>query len=527
MIQYTSSNIQEVLYNENKNISGTDLYNANKRLDNELASIIKNDMYIDTVFIITNTERKYLYKGYIDLGKDTEESEWYRQVKDAAGNLVVMNGFPRNNISKQNNSFIFFGTILKDLSYQKTLEPLGMLGVILNTTIFEDSFEYSNISEYSSFDIIDRNRQNILSDNKLHINDLFKNKENISKIYKNYVGYFFTNWSNNKGIIVYGTYRLYDWKIILFIPNSFFYKEINNISLISIVISMLCLFMIFTISIYLKKNFFKPLLELATAMNRVGMNDLDVNISSSSQEDLGIIVKGFNSMVGNIKELFNQTISKERQKIDAEIKALKYQINPHFLYNSLNSIRAIAAKNNDNVVVEMTIALSRFLRNTISSNNMMVNLRTELNNIQDYLYLIQIRYNNRIKIEYFFNEEVFNYKIPGMILQPILENAITHGLNRKLNRKEDAILRISGYIKETNLFIDVWDNGKGMTKNQIKFVLDSSFVDYSTGSIGINNIQKRIVLEFGVNYGITIDSKPECFTLVSIKLPLITDKEMG
>ncbi len=221
---------------------------------------------------------------------------------------------------------------------------------------------------------------------------------------------------------------------------------------------------------------------------------------------------------------------KKRQK--AELYALQSQINPHFLYNALDSIRGYALLHDMDQISEITEALSRVFRNMISNKQEILSLRQEVDNINSYMKIQQFRFNNKFQYLCEIEESLQNkYMIPRMVLQPIVENSIMHGLERKI---EGGWVRISAYTTERRFILTVTDNGAGIDEERLELLnramkmnssdnrVSESFSQHT--GIALLNINERIKINFGTQYGIILNSTPNVRTSVEIVLPLILNR---
>lgn len=216
-------------------------------------------------------------------------------------------------------------------------------------------------------------------------------------------------------------------------------------------------------------------------------------------------------MIENVK-------CKETEKKQAELSALRYQIRPHFLYNTLNSIRILALYNKQNDIAKSIQILARMMQNLFSHKSM-ITLSQEMTFIHDYVDLLQLRYKNKIEVFYQTEDSVADCIIPNMLLQPVVENAVSHGLAAKLvEPSESARLYINIYRQEDDLLLEVTDNGVGMSPEEIDAILCSES-DSTTEKIGLRNISERVKLLYGEAYGLSVTSQKGLFTTVTVRLP--------
>lgn len=322
-----------------------------------------------------------------------------------------------------------------------------------------------------------------------------------------------------------------NWRIIQLSSSKHVTEASSSIILFSIILVVALLMLMILFSFFISKEILLPIKRLANAMKKVGEMNIKMAVAPNSTNEISQIASGFNQMVDRIDNLFRHTIEIEHQKRKSEIDMLKYQINPHFLYNTINSIRYSAMKHRDETTAHMLVTLSRLLRNTLSHPSNVIALREEMQNIQDYIRLQQLRYDNQLHVEYQIEESTSHLLVPHMILQPIVENSIMHGLNHNLNTGANANIILSAYLKNsTTLVLSVHDNGIGISRSVKDNLLDHQPSTTSDSlRIGFMNIHKRIRLQYGEPYGIEIESQSEneanSFTTVYIILPVLSNME--
>ncbi len=294
----------------------------------------------------------------------------------------------------------------------------------------------------------------------------------------------------------------------------------------------LLLILAILVSLFSARKLARPIIQMADAVRDMGDDDYPASLEPASaalkDDELEIIREGFNRMSIRIHALYDESLRKEKEKRRAEFRALQYQINPHFLYNTLGSLRMKAAVRGDSEMAGNIQSLSRLLRNTITRSGSFITVSEEIEIMNDYLEIIQIRYKSRLRAGFVFSEDVQELFIPSLLFQPLLENAVLHGLNTKLNREGDeAVLEVRGNRQDDHLIISVYDNGKGMTEDVIAGLFHRQDVPETGESvhIGLKNIHDRIQLLFGEGYGIRVESEPGRFSRVTLNLPVIREEE--
>ncbi|MCL6658617.1 cache domain-containing sensor histidine kinase [Paenibacillus amylolyticus] len=240
-----------------------------------------------------------------------------------------------------------------------------------------------------------------------------------------------------------------------------------------------------------------------------------------SRDEIGHLSIRFNRMSHELKRLVERMQQEEIEKAKAEMRALHDQIKPHFLYNTLGSVKWIASMQQADKIVEMTDALISMLRYATKSDGTLVTIREELDNITNYVTIQNVRYYDCIQMRYEVEDRLLNYHMPKMILQPIVENAIFHGL---AELEEDGIITIRIQSQLDEVVIEVCDNGVGMDHHTMQNLMEEkSGAGTGTNGIGLHNVQRRIQLHFGKPYGIQVESKIGEGTIFSILLPAILE----
>lgn len=249
-----------------------------------------------------------------------------------------------------------------------------------------------------------------------------------------------------------------------------------------------------------------------------GNFDIDIDIDVQGDDEVKRLSRAFNMMVKRIRSLMEQIISEQEAKRKSELKALQAQINPHFLYNTLDSI-VWMNENKDYVgVTTMVVALSQFFRISISRGRELITVSDEIEHIKSYLIIQKIRYKNKFKFSIEAQPEALGYKTLKLILQPIVENAIYHGVEQLY---DEGIIKINVSIDGDTILFQVTDNGYGIKPDILKDILNKKANEKDSGGVGLKNVNERIKLFFGEQYGIEIDSILDVGTTVNIRIPII------
>ncbi|WP_173917218.1 sensor histidine kinase [Halobacillus sp. Marseille-Q1614] len=291
-------------------------------------------------------------------------------------------------------------------------------------------------------------------------------------------------------------------------------------------IMILCFLLMLSLSIILSRraahNISKPLEDLSVRMKKVQSGDFEEPLPTKYYNDeVGDLHDNFRLMINRINELIKENYTKQLMIKETEYKALQAQINPHFLYNTLDSINWMAKVNKQEKISVMAAALGNMMRNIISKKAPMITIREELEIVRNYITIQKYRYDQRLDFTLDVSPELEESLIPKLSIQPIVENAIQHGLEEMVSSCR-IIVTISE--AEDNLEIIVSDNGPGIEEDKLESIYRGLIKSKSSG-IGINNINERIKMMYGEDYGITIKSEAGKGTEVVIKVPFTN--EMG
>jgi two-component system, sensor histidine kinase YesM len=349
--------------------------------------------------------------------------------------------------------------------------------------------------------------------------------------------------SNENGdlLVSYAILQRNGWRVINIVPYGTLMKSTMDNGFITMLTILLCIIVAVIISLMVTRSISLPVEHLITNMEMAGSGDLDIRIDENWAEvrdEFSTLSQGFNEMVFRLKKLIDDVYRaqlKEKEleflKKEAELNALQQQINPHFLYNTLEAIFWTAQLKGEEEISEMVSALGDFFRTSINKGIEYISIADEVKNVKTYVYLQKIRFGSRFDVEWDISGEILQYKTIKLILQPIIENAIVHGIE---GMESGGLIRISGRREGRRIIFAVSDNGKGMGAEEIsRLELFINSTEKDTGrSIGVKNVNQRIKLYFGEEYGVTFASAERRGTTVKIEVPVFeselhTDYPLG
>lgn len=303
-------------------------------------------------------------------------------------------------------------------------------------------------------------------------------------------------------------------------PMDSFLREKEEVFRFSASLILICAALVFGITMYLRNVLTRPINTISNYIKNVSKGDFKGSLTLKHNDEFRIIADSINNMEHEILALMEHQKQEAEIKKELEFKVLQNQINPHFLYNTLNSIKLMATLQHANTIRDMTAALGRLLQN-ISKGANKISIYEEMSLLDDYVLIQDIRYDGRLKVQYHIGDpDITQAQILKFLLQPIVENAIFHGIEPK--GSDTGTIDIFLNRQNENISIHIIDNGIGMTPEQIQLLLDpekSSQNHRGLNGIGISNIDQRIKMTYGSDYGISITSELGCYTDVTICIP--------
>ena len=307
------------------------------------------------------------------------------------------------------------------------------------------------------------------------------------------------------------------WTIVGCMNMSELLKNSRKARSIYVLVALGLIAVALVISSEIARNITFPIQKLRDSMKRVQKGDFSAaEIEVYSDNEIGSLTRSFNVMTHKIQDLMAQNIQEQEQKRKIELKALQSQINPHFLYNTLDSIIWMAEGKKNEEVVLMTASLARLLRQSISIENELVTIGQEIEYVRSYLTIQKMRYKDKLEFEINVDPRITHAQIIRLVLQPIVENAIYHGLKYKESK---GMLKVHGYELGERIIIDITDDGVGMDEETLKHIYDKHKVNYHSNGVGVYNVQQRLVLYYGKEYGIIYHSEKGKGTTATVVIP--------
>ena len=482
-----------------------------RTITKSLVNTILSGDYISSAFIFDKYFNYYNSNKVAPIKVDTaqiENTAWYEEMKRANGNGFFIQSsegvldFP----TRPDKKYISY---IREIGSEDTYEPIAILLLTIDAETIQSYFDAVGETYDSRFFIVNGEGDYVIEP-----------KENIEEyrayIDKNndYSGYKVEDIAGSKMIMVSQDMGIQDWKLV----GSFRIKEKEALTpyyTTNIILIMgINVVFIFICSLVLTKLIFAPLSKVEKHMTLVEEGSFVELPIENDYDEINQLKKVFNHMSLSIQQLIAKVKEEEQVIAKGQLDIMQAQINPHFLYNTLDAVSALALMEDNRNCFKMTQALGSFYRNSLNSGLDFISLEDELQCIKSYITILNIRYEDKIKVEYDVEEEVRSEPVLKLLLQPVVENAVHHGIKENTG---EGIIRIKVYRDEDEIIFIVTDNGCGMTEERIEEVMEGRTQTGRSG-FGIFSLIQRITLYYHIKNPITIHSETGSGTEVTIRI---------
>jgi two-component system sensor histidine kinase YesM len=404
-----------------------------------------------------------------------------------------------------------------------TLEDYGYVRIDLEENILHNAYgsllekdEQNNLAEVF---ICDNEGRIISHPDKTRIGQYITDEPYSDQVLQDTNGHNYVLYKNEaEQIAIYSTIQNNGWKIIKTLSTNYLYHEINRMNVNFILGGVIYVIVILLFMLIFSFRYTEPMMKMMTVIKKVEQGDLTARTEIKSKDEVGQLGISLNNMIGEMQVLIDKLVKEEQEKKEVELEALHAQINPHFLYNTLNTIKWMAKIQGNTSVSKSITALIKLLRISTNLGRDMISLREELDYVENYVVIQKLRFNQAINVTQKIEEGCLNLSVPKLILQPIVENSIIYGLTEE---RQEINIDISSFIKDEQLIIEIRDDGPGIEEAVLKTILSGSTDKNKFSKVGINNVNHRIRLYCGNEYGINIETEIGVGTLVRVKLSVI------
>jgi two-component system sensor histidine kinase YesM len=330
-----------------------------------------------------------------------------------------------------------------------------------------------------------------------------------------------TSINGNKFVLSTYSIPMTGWRIVQIVPHKFVFQDIVHIRTVSSAIMGVSMAVFLAVIVFFSNMLTRPLRKLRGVMKQVEKGQLDISVDISTRDEAGLLGQTFNKMLVRLQHHIDREIVLERQKEQAKLEALQAQINPHFLYNTLNTIRWMSILAGTKSITEMLQSLGHLLDMSIHRGQDRIRLREELENVRYFMTIQRYRFGDNVTVIEQLDEDTLDALVPKLSLQPLVENVYRHASFQ--DSKGEMLIR-SVAISTGELLLEIVDNGLEVNKEKIQDIMESikqEEQDSSFSRVGLQNVHKRVQMMYGEEYGLHLRrSESEGKTYVSIKLPL-------
>ena len=464
-------------------------------------------LYFEGDYLYTNS-KQYFYS--LD---NIIDSHWYQKLT----NLSSKRWFtPSDFLDQPSDDQAIFSLMRPLYTSDSYKAPSAVLRVDIAQSTFMESLNYTDITKNCTM--------LLLTEEDVLLSSTHKNDFPVEKILASLPAISPNQWETitlgrEKYFILCETLDINGWKLAAFIP----YSDVTNLSR-RLSMEMICVMILLASIAYgfalSCANFIlKRIHQLSDAMTELENGTTDIQLNDPSKDEIGQLTISFNHMVKHLNQLMDEKVQYGLAIKNLELKALQAQINPHFLYNTLDTINCLSIQNNVPQITDAVSALASFYRIGLSKGEDNIKLRDEISHAQMYLKILNIRFSDQIHTVWEIAPEIEDLHIIKMILQPIIENAAIHGIYERENGR--GAIKIRGWQEEEHVYLTVEDDGVGMPQEVIaaNFSPASQEISDMPGGYGIRNICDRIHIAYGAQYGLSCKSKMGVGSTVTIHIP--------
>jgi two-component system, sensor histidine kinase YesM len=490
--------------------------NINKSLYLYLQAMptISSIYILDNYGTIYSADRKYVRELKLESILD---AEWYNEVVEKRGSFILKNNVSHIFEDNSEEKYISFIRLINDIH---TDRGIGVLIMNIPTDILGEAYKKVIDENDTDIAILDSNNSVIIGFNNLSM-------DNIQSLLPS------ANEKDSNGVIrkINGVAHLVshiesqenNWKFISVIPFNRISSEFRIFSIIAFFVIILNSYFLLIGSIFLSKLVITPINKVLESMKRVEIGEFaEVNINTNKDE-IGMLIDGYNSMIYRIKNLFIEVIEEQKVKRKVELCRLQEQIKPHFLYNSLDAIAYFTLSENREEAYEAIMALSNYYRTSLSKGNEVITIAEEIEIVKNYLIIQKVRFPNMFEDYYNLDDRVGNIKILKMVLQPLVENALFHGIRPKA---EKGSIKITSQTEGDFIRLSVEDNGVGMNEKEFSKLIGAK-LEHNACSFGLRGTIERLKIFYDAEDIYCIRSEKGLGTKITLNIPVKRRNESG
>lgn len=506
----SNEDVQDYLFDEKIDNEGR------YRILNQLQTILDSRSDIRNVGIISKNGRMLINDGSKSVNQDLDlnTQEWYATALEKPNGPILTSSHVQHIISGERPWVITLSRGIRDRSGSGEKE--GVFFIDLNYSAISELCDQSTVGTKGYAFILDAKGNIVYHPQQQQLyNEL--QTENISLIMDTDEDTVLTGTGNDGKLYSISRSEKTGWTVVDCTNVKELLSKSRQAQSVYVLTAIILVIVALLFSRFMARSITLPIQKLRDSMKKVQEGDFSVSdVVVDSKNEIGSLTKSFDVMTHRIHELMEQNVHEQEEKRKSELKALQSQINPHFLYNTLDSIIWMAEGKKNEEVVLMTASLARLLRQSISNEDEVVPIANEVEYARGYLTIQKMRYKDKLEFQIEVDSSILYIPLIKLVLQPIIENAIYHGLKYKESK---GLLIVKGFMKDRNAVLQVIDDGVGMDEETLAHIYDKHKVNYHSNGVGVYNVQKRLKLYYGEDYGITYTSELGKGTTATITIP--------
>lgn len=506
----SNEDVQDYLFDEKIDNEGR------YRILNQLQTILDSRSDIRNVGIISKNGRMLINDGSKSVNQDLDlnTQEWYATALEKPNGPILTSSHVQHIISGERPWVITLSRGIRDRSGSGEKE--GVFFIDLNYSAISELCDQSTVGTKGYAFILDAKGNIVYHPQQQQLyNEL--QTENISLIMDTDEDTVLTGTGNDGKLYSISRSEKTGWTVVDCTNVKELLSKSRQAQSVYVLTAIILVIVALLFSRFMARSITLPIQKLRDSMKKVQEGDFSVSdVVVDSKNEIGSLTKSFDVMTHRIHELMEQNVHEQEEKRKSELKALQSQINPHFLYNTLDSIIWMAEGKKNEEVVLMTASLARLLRQSISNEDEVVPIANEVEYARGYLTIQKMRYKDKLEFQIEVDSSILYIPLIKLVLQPIIENAIYHGLKYKESK---GLLIVKGFMKDGNAVLQVIDDGVGMDEETLAHIYDKHKVNYHSNGVGVYNVQKRLKLYYGEDYGITYTSELGKGTTATITIP--------
>ena len=506
----SNEDVQDYLFDEEIDNEGR------YRILNQFQTILDSRSDIRNVGIISKNGRMLINDGSKSVNQDLDlnTQEWYATALEKPNGPILTSSHVQHIISGERPWVITLSRGIRDRSGSGEKE--GVFFIDLNYSAISGLCDQSTVGTKGYAFILDAKGNIVYHPQQQQLyNEL--QTENISLIMDTDEDTVLTGTGNDGKLYSISRSEKTGWTVVDCTNVKELLSKSRQAQSVYVLTAIILVIVALLFSRFMARSITLPIQKLRDSMKKVQEGDFSVSdVVVDSKNEIGSLTKSFDVMTHRIHELMEQNVHEQEEKRKSELKALQSQINPHFLYNTLDSIIWMAEGKKNEEVVLMTASLARLLRQSISNEDEVVPIANEVEYARGYLTIQKMRYKDKLEFQIDVDPSILHIPLIKLVLQPIIENAIYHGLKYKESK---GLLIVKGFMKDGNAVLQVIDDGVGMDEETLAHIYDKHKVNYHSNGVGVYNVQKRLKLYYGDDYGITYESEKGKGTTATITIP--------